>query len=42
MIFKEDFSAAAPAVIKEKIGKNKAKLLRKEEREKTKGKIKLF
>ena len=42
MIFKEDFSAAAPAVIKEKIGKNKAKLLRKEEREKTKGKIKFF
>jgi len=40
MIFKEDFSAAAPSVIKEKIGKNKAKLLRKEEREKTKGKIK--
>jgi len=34
----EDYSGAAPAVIKEKIGKKKAKKLRKEEREKTKGK----
>merc|ERR1712098_283255 len=38
MQIEEDYSGAAPAVIQEKIGKKKAKKLRKEEREKTKGK----
>jgi len=35
---KEDYSGAKKAVIEEKIGKNKAKKLAKEERERTKGK----